>query len=210
MYLRHKVFGLLLLFTFFYAAPAIQAQALQYRVALLAAGADDALPFWLAANRYGIVDPGGTNAITRLSFERPFSKPQRWDYAVAVDILGRASENETLYAHQLYAGLRYGPFQLTVGRKEETSGLVDSSLSIGSMTWSGNATPVPKISIAVPEYTSIPGTAGFMAFKGYLAASLPSRVFIIDATVEPTRVEAHRIGHPHDDPLLGLRVERQE
>lgn len=151
-------------------APTIQAQALQYRVALLAATANEKeLPFWLTANRYGIVDPPGSNVITRLSVERPLTKPEGWDYFVGIDMLGRASPQETLYAHQLYAGFRSGPFELTVGRKEETTGLVDSSLSVGSMTWSGNATPVPKISISVPAYTDVPGTAGFIAFKGALA-----------------------------------------
>ena len=204
MYRRHKVFGLFLLLTLFYATPALQAQALQYRVAFLAAGADDdTLPFWLTANRYGTVDPQGSNAITRLSLERPFSKPQGWDYAFGVDILGRASEHQTVYAHQLYARLRYGPFQLTVGRKEETSGLVDSSLSVGSMTWSGNATPVPKISIAVPEYTPIPGTAGFMAFKGYLAHGWLDKDRFVESAFVHEKYLFLRFFVPEDFPVHG-------
>ena len=204
MYRRHKVFGLFLLFTLFYAAPALQAQALQYKVAFLAAGADDdTLPFWLVANRYGTVDPRGSNALTRLSLEKPFSKPQGWAYTFGVDILGRASEHQTLYAHQLYAGLRYGPFQLTVGRKEETSGLVDSSLSVGSMTWSSNAAPVPKISIAVPEYTTIPGTAGFMAFKGYLAHGWLDKDRFVESTFVHEKYLFLRFFVPEDFPVHG-------
>lgn len=204
MYRRYKVFGLFLFLTLFYAAPIVQAQALQYRVALLAAGAgEEALPFWLTANRYGMIDPAGTNALTRLSLEKPLSQSSGWDYAVGVDVVGRASEQESVYAHQLYGRLRYGPFQLTVGRIEETAGLVDSSLSVGSLTWSGNATPVPKINISVPEYTPIPGTARFMAFKGYLGHGWLDKDRFVESAFVHEKFLFLRFFAPEDFPVHG-------
>src|SRR5438094_143456 len=40
-------------------------------------------------------------------------------------------------------------------------------------------------------------------------ASLPSRVGIVDPTVHPLRVEAHRIGNAQNDPLAVLEREQR-
>jgi hypothetical protein len=134
-----------------------------------AGGTTGDLPFWLAANRYGTVDPESANLGLRLHAHRPFAGTGRVDYAFGVDLLGRASERSTLHAHQLYGQLRVRPFEVTAGLKRHTSGLVDSVLSMGSTTRSANAAPIPRLSVAFPEYRSIPGTDGYLAIRGYFA-----------------------------------------
>ena len=47
-------------------------------------------------------------------------------------------------------------------------GLVDTMLTSGSYIWSGNALPMPKIQISVPNYTSIIGH-GLISLKGTFA-----------------------------------------
>jgi hypothetical protein len=49
---------------------------------------------------------------------------------------------------------------------EEKFGNQDSSLSSGGLLWSGNARPMPKVSIMVPKYTAVPFTRGYLEFKG--------------------------------------------
>ncbi len=169
MNISYKHVGPFLFLLFCVTTLLAQGQALSYRVSVLGAGAqDEALPFWLAANRYGLLDGSGPNALTRVAVKRPFVKKKGWDYTVGADLVGRVVEDGTVYPHQLYGGLRYGAFELKAGRWEETTGYLDSTLSAGSMTWSSNATPLPKVILSVPQFTSIPGTAGFMAFKGDL------------------------------------------
>jgi len=41
------------------------------------------------------------------------------------------------------------------------------SLSSGSIMWSGNATPMPKIVLSFPHYAPVPFTHGYLSIKGY-------------------------------------------
>lgn len=127
------------------------------------------LPFWLANNRYGTVDRTSANLGLRLGARRPFSSAEGLEYAIGAELLARASRRATLTAHELYGRLRYWKIQLTAGRREQSIGRVDTSLSLGSVTRSPNAPPVPRVSISSNGYVPIPGTAGGVALKGYLA-----------------------------------------
>ncbi|MCS3749305.1 hypothetical protein GGQ19_000456 [Salinibacter ruber] len=117
-----------------------------------AAGTGERLPFWLVANQYGTVDPASANAGLQLSARHPFADTPGLDYAFGAEVLGRASQDGTVTVHQLYGRLQYGWLQLTAGRREQMIGRVDTSLSLGSVTWSRNATPPPR-SVSRPTAT---------------------------------------------------------
>jgi hypothetical protein len=134
-----------------------------------AASTGERLPFWLTANQYGTVDPASANAGLRLGAHRPFEDKSGFDYAVGAEVLGRASQNGTVTVHELYGRLRYGQVQLTVGRRAQMIGRVDTSLSLGSVTWSRNAAPMPKVSLSSAGYVPVPGTDPWLAVKGYMA-----------------------------------------
>ncbi len=70
---------------------------------------------------------------------------------------------------ELYGQLRYGPLQLTAGWKKQVIGRVDTARSLGGITRSENATPLPKVRVSTPGYVPVPGTNGFLGVKGYLA-----------------------------------------
>ena len=144
--------------------------ALRYDAALAAtSGSAGALPFWLAANQYGTVDPTSSNLGLRLGVHRPFEEGGRFAYAFGAEAVGRASARSTLHVHQLYGRLRYGALQLTGGRREQMIGRVDTALSLGSTTWSKNAAPPPKISLSTAGYVAVPGTRNRVAVNGYIA-----------------------------------------
>ena len=147
-----------------------------------AAGTGENLPFWLAANQYGMVDPTSTNTGLRLGAQRPFEGKSGFDYALGAEVLGRASQNGTLTVQQLYGRLRYGRLQLTVGRREQMIGRVDTSLSLGSVTWSRNAPPPPKISLSSDGYVPVPGTGAGLFVQGHIEHGwLESDRFVEDA-----------------------------
>ena len=155
------------------AVPQGQAQpggeGVGYSATLFAAGGSGAsLPFWLSANQYGAVDPVAPNAGLTLALQRPFQK-DRLTYAFGAELVGRASAAPTAYASELYGRLRYGAAQLTVGRRKQMIGRVDPNLSLGSVTWSKNAPPVPKVTLSSDGYVPIPGTGNDVALKGHLA-----------------------------------------
>ncbi len=144
---------------------------IQSEVSVFGAGAStEALPFWLGANQYGRLGRSGTPLGARLAAWRPFSGAKGGlDYAVGASLLGRASANSTLHVQELYGQLRYGPLQLTAGWKKQVIGRVDTARSLGGITRSENATPLPKVRVSTPGYVPVPGTNGFLGVKGYLA-----------------------------------------
>lgn len=144
---------------------------IQTEVSVFGAGSStDDHPFWLDANQFGRFDRSGATLGTRVAARRPFSEEvDGFDYGFGVDLLARASDNSTLHAQELYGQLRYGKFQLTAGWKKRTVGRVDTARSLGGMTLSGNATPLPKLSVSTDGYLSVPGTGDYLGVKGYMA-----------------------------------------
>jgi hypothetical protein len=134
-----------------------------------AAGSDGAPPFWLAANQHGRVDPTSASMGLRLRARRPFTDTGGLDYAFGIELLGRASRRSTATLHQLYGQVRHWKLRLTAGRRAQSIGRVDTSLSVGSTTHSRNAPPLPRVSIASDGYVAVPGTGEGLALKGALS-----------------------------------------
>lgn len=133
----------------------------------VSAGANTALPFWLSANQFGVIPASGASVNARLSYGIAHDDSARFSYAAGADFIGRAAVDPTFFFQQLYGELKWGPFLLRAGRKEETRGEVHPSLSLGSMILSNNAAPITGISISWPAYLVVPGTGTFLAVKGH-------------------------------------------
>lgn len=129
----------------------------------------DRLPLWMTANRYGQFDARSTNMLVSLAAHHPVRSARPVDAGVGAEVVGRLSERSTLHMHQLYGTLKTGPIRFRAGWRHHMSGMVDSTLSMGSTMWSRNAPPMPKISLSMPEYVAVPGTRGFVAVRGYVA-----------------------------------------
>lgn len=130
----------------------------------------DRQPFWLTANRLGVVDPASANAILRLHTARSIDGvPQRsgrWQWGYGASLIGRGSAQATVFAPELYAALRYRGFVLRAGRWAESVGAAEPDVSSGSITTSRNATPVPRITLSTHGYVDVPGSRGYAEVKG--------------------------------------------
>ncbi len=155
-----------------------QAVAQQWKgEAALQAGytSNDAVPLWMRARQYGSVPVEGASAslFARIEKQYAFSSLDTvvWkpDFFVAFD--GRFNVGSEVDGQfiEAKASLKYGFFELIIGREREHSGLVDSSLSTGSFSLSGNSLGVPKVELRIPQYVAIPFTDGLLAFKGNLS-----------------------------------------
>ncbi|GAB3254620.1 capsule assembly Wzi family protein [Larkinella harenae] len=80
-----------------------------------------------------------------------------------------AQQKIAVLVPEAYVKARVGAFEIQAGRRREITGLVDSTLSSGSYSWSGNALPMPKIQISLPTYTPIGFTKGLIALRGNFA-----------------------------------------
>ncbi|MEX2639176.1 MAG: capsule assembly Wzi family protein, partial [Balneolales bacterium] len=126
-------------------------------------------PFWLTANRNGVVRPDQASGFLRLNAHLPLRDHRRFDYGLGADLTGYPVGARHLYIGQLYARVKYGPVQLYGGRQTENHGVHDETLSSGSLGWSTNALPMPKIGIALPQWTPLPFSRNFLHVKGHIA-----------------------------------------
>ncbi|MCY7355877.1 MAG: capsule assembly Wzi family protein [Rudanella sp.] len=158
-------------------------------------------PFWQQANQYGIV-PTKTPILTlRASayagYDSARINARKLDFGYGVRLVGNVASGRNVLLPELYLKARYIALELSVGRRQEVLGLVDSTLSSGSYSWSGNSLPLPKIQLAVPSFTAIPFTKGWVSFMGSFAHGY----------MNPTGFVNHSMLH---QKTLYLRVGRQK
>lgn len=107
---------------------------------------------------------------------KPATRPNRWfDYDAGIVLSGRfgggqpgAAADITGYFSLLYAHARLYIIDITAGIKPEYFGAGDPELSSGHLLFSGNAHPVPRISIGLERWTPFPGLFGYLEIKGGL------------------------------------------
>ena len=128
------------------------------------------VPFLLRANRRGNISrsPYSGN-ISAGIHKRPTCPSRRWDYDFGVQLTGRFGRNDiTGYFEQLYAHARLYVVDLTAGIQPMIYGSQSRTLSMGGMLFSGNAHPIPRLSIGIDEYIAFPGLFGYLEIKGGL------------------------------------------
>jgi hypothetical protein len=126
-------------------------------------------PFWLHSNNYGTIALNSPNIWVRAGIIGGVDMNKTMRFVYGADIIDRFSGQNELILQQAYVGMVIGPFILKGGRYEEVFGNHDQSLSSGGLIWSGNARPIPEISIASSDYISVPFTKKFVEFKGGLS-----------------------------------------
>ncbi|HEV7378776.1 MAG TPA: capsule assembly Wzi family protein, partial [Dyadobacter sp.] len=88
------------------------------------------------------------------------------DWGLGLDARLNTGNKVQLIPIEAYVKGKIGIFQMKAGRSKDMSGLVDSTLSVGSFAISGNALGIPKVEISIPEFYAIPFTNGVVSFKG--------------------------------------------
>ncbi|MFC5409837.1 capsule assembly Wzi family protein [Larkinella bovis] len=139
-------------------------------------------PFWFRTNQYGIVPNIIPVATIRAGLHQDyryyplsdFTSPKHQDkfgigYGFDAVYNFDAQAKNKLILPEAYVKIRAGIFEILAGRRREVGGLVDSTLSSGSYSWSGNALPLPKVQISLPDYTPIGFTRGILSFRGNFA-----------------------------------------
>lgn len=123
------------------------------------------IPFWLRANQFGLVPRQAPLITLRQRLEMDYRREdppgadslgayqRNLDWGWGVEAVFNAGSTRKLIIPQAYVKFRLGPaVELWAGRRREVIGLVDTTLSSGSIAWSGNALPITKIQLAIPDY----------------------------------------------------------
>ena len=123
-------------------------------------------PFWLLSNNYSTISYNSPNVWARAGFSGRVGIIKSLSLIYGADLIDHYSGQNELILHQAHVGFKIGRITLRAGRYEQQFGNQDPSLSSGGLIWSGNARPIPDISLSVPEYMPLPFTKKFVEFKG--------------------------------------------
>ncbi len=138
-------------------------------------------PHWQTFNRYGLINDRSVDGFVLAGFFAERDSIGSFWYDYALQFAGKTIDNES-HIHQGFLRLGWGPFEVTGGRWRQTHGLQYDALSSGSLATSTNARPIPRITLAIPDYLTIPFTYDLLAFKGqYSHGWLESGRFVEDA-----------------------------
>ena len=132
-------------------------------------GAGNYTPFWMTSNTYGTVPLKPDNGYVRGDLNWKHFFPNEIKLEAEVDILTVEKHSSSFWIQQLYAAVLYRNIYIYIGAKERYNSMLDKNLSIGDMTFSSNARPIPEINIAVANYTTIPFTKKYVKFKADFA-----------------------------------------
>lgn len=135
-------------------------------------------PLWIEALQLGTVAQRGADLSSHILLRNSHAFVKRLNVSADKDIavsdfyldygldLYNNNRFQAIFTKEAYVKAGYKSWQFRAGQFVEIIGEVDPQLSSGSFAVSGNALPIPKIGLAVTEYTAIPFTNGFLQFKG--------------------------------------------
>jgi hypothetical protein len=139
-------------------------------------------PLWLVANRWGAISNQKYDASTYIGFSNSnyfeksyvsksnptgIEQPMFYLKYGANLINNNHFQNVTLQEAYVKAGYKH--LEIRAGRFKYIPGEVDQDLSSGSLGVSGNALPIPQITIALTDYVNVPYTSGWLQVKGQLS-----------------------------------------
>ena len=138
-------------------------------------------PFWLQHNVNGDVSSSPFSGSLSAGIYKEAVHPERWwDYDFAVQATGRVqspikgshfaplTRHGTGYFNLAYAHVRLYIFDVTAGIKPMIYLTQDTALTAGSLLFSGNTLPYPRITVGIDRYTPFPGCYGYFELKAGL------------------------------------------
>ncbi|MDQ1087366.1 capsule assembly Wzi family protein [Siphonobacter sp. SORGH_AS_1065] len=141
-------------------------------------GGDQQTPFWLRANEFGLIPLKGPAGIFRAGASLNFATAlpdsnkanrRKLDWGLGVEGVQITGPEKQFVLPEAYAKLRYGRVELWGGRRKEFIGITDTTLTSGSIVWSNNALPIPKIQIGTAGFIPLKFLNNFVALKGSFA-----------------------------------------
>lgn len=128
---------------------------------------NNTVPFWMRSNQFGSVPVKGLSTSLFVDLYRDYLVENKGliDWGGGMDIRGNLGGKSNLTIVEAYVKGRLGFVQLKAGRSRDQDGLVDSTLSVGSFSMSGNSLGIPKVELSVPSYTPLPFTSKLLSFK---------------------------------------------
>ena len=128
-------------------------------------------PLLNKTNQYGIIPKESNSLFLNVKMETPYDsaldngKLKNWGFSYGLESQVNMGKKSQILFPVINAGVRFKGFELYAGRKKEVLGLADTSGTWGSVIWSGNAIPMPKVQISTPRFVPL-------AAHGFLSVNL--------------------------------------
>ena len=133
-------------------------------------GVGDQAPFWIISNRQGKFLPEKYAGAMEAGIFAERDTGKVFDYEYGIEVYGRAGAGSDAWLHQAYAGFIFKDMvRFRAGMWEEIVGSRQPSISTGSIIWSGNARPMPKLEIGTPGYVPVPFLRGYAEVSGLMS-----------------------------------------
>ncbi len=135
------------------------------------------VPFWMRANQYGSIPLSGFSTSFIGSIHKEYAdigsykdnKSKLFDWGAGFEGRVNIGEKAEAMLIEAYAKAKLAMFEVKAGRSKDVMGLVDTTLTSGAFSISGNTLGIPKVEISIPEFYALPFWDGLFAFKGNFA-----------------------------------------
>lgn len=147
-------------------------QGVEYKGEVSEVGASGTYaPLWLSSNRQGLSSVENNSGYLRGAIVRKTETDSlhHWKFGYGIDAAVAYNYTSKIVVQQLYAEVQYRFLRLSVGSKERFMPLKNDELSMGGMTFSDNARPIPQVRVEIPDWWNISRHARFVWFKGHAA-----------------------------------------
>ncbi|MCE7058621.1 capsule assembly Wzi family protein [Dyadobacter sp. CY343] len=155
-----------------------QDSTLYYKGSITAAGATGRTPFWQYANQHGSVPLDGNFGLADVGIYKIYNpnNPRTFQWSGGIQGIGSYGKSGNAFLSDAYLAAKINVFEILAGQKRMVSGLMDTTMTSGSLSMAGNSRPFPRVQIAIPKYFPLFFTNNFVAFKfsysdGYLGSS---------------------------------------
>lgn len=158
-------------------------------VASLGAGS----PFWMQALESGNISSDSYSGNITFAVYKKATRPSRWyDYDFGLALTGRFDTEYIVgYFRSLYAHIRLYVVDITAGIKPLIVGSQNPQLTTGGLMFSGNAYPIPRVSIGLDKYVPFPGLYGYLEVTGGLTHGWFVDNSLLDPSVHTTNALLH-------------------
>lgn len=131
---------------------------------------DDQLPLWLHANKFGTVPTDAPVSVTSGTYGVRIGLGEYTFVDSTLDIGFAMTDSKPQFQlRQADVGISWRALELRAGKFPYTRGETPfPELTSGSMVISGNATPIPMVQLAVPDFVPVPRTKGMLNIRGGL------------------------------------------
>ena len=152
-----------------------------------------AVPLWIPALEDGNISAAPYSGNITAAVYKRATRPCRWyDYDFGIALTGRFDTQRTTgYFRSLYAHTRLYIVDITAGIKPLVVGSQNPQLTTGGLLFSGNAYPIPRISIGIDQYIPFPGLYGYLEVKGGLTHGWFVDNSCLDTTIHTTNALLH-------------------